>query len=730
MLFSSRKTDEKGAYPAVPDTLRSESVAINDLNRTQEARADTAPTYTPYLSLRSRLSQVWMNRWTILLLLVLIRVLILIASLNDNVGDAKTKALSACTKVEDIGSAMASMPHYLSVGVNEMAASGIEKSVEAMVYVLEMILKGVEAMIIFYINFLTATYTCLIAALVHGSLDVVANVTEDATDAFNKIIDKVVSEIDDIASDLTSGIEKVTSAIEDSVFGSVVPKFPTVNFTEPVNNLKNFELDADDFVKDVRQLNDDLPSFKEIQNLTAEAVSVPFDLVRSLIDEEFGNYKFDRDSFAIAKKQQLSFCSDNDTLNQFFTKLFELIHKAKTIFLAVLIVLAVLAIIPMALFEIARWKRERHHAQLMSENAYDPMDVVYIASRSTTASFGIKIASRFKGKKQILVRWCVAYATSPIALFVLSLAIAGFFSCFCQWLLIRAMKEEVPALTQEVGAFADDVVKTLQNVSAEWATDANSVITDLNNDINSNVLGYVSNATDAVNDTLTTFMDTMNDGLDEVFNGTILLDPIKTVVYCTIGNKVENLQKGLTWVHEHAKVSFPLFDDDTFSAGANSSISGDSDLNTFLSSPSSVTTDEVSGAVESVITWLHNNLIQDALISTGLLLLYCIVVLLGVTRTLAGMATPDKGRAEGGTRYTEDEQPQPTPRVAHDPFGDQHGTSFPRFGSSSGDEGPYSTAPGGGDDRVMSGAKGQHTTQVAGHQRSSSYGHFETDVKH
>ena len=110
-MFSPRKdNDDPPVYPAVPNSLRSESFEMTEMRKVQEARADTAPNITPYLSLRSRLSQIWMNRWTILLILVLVRVMILIVDLKENVGDAKVKALSACTKVEDVGSAMASMP--------------------------------------------------------------------------------------------------------------------------------------------------------------------------------------------------------------------------------------------------------------------------------------------------------------------------------------------------------------------------------------------------------------------------------------------------------------------------------------------------------------------------------------------------------------------------------------------------------------------------------------------
>lgn len=661
-MFSSRRQNDEPSYPSVPSSLRSDPYDTTDQQRYPDSRPVSYGPVAPYLSLRARLSQIWINRWTILLLLVLLRVVILIAQLRDNVGDAKTKALSACSKVEDIGSAMASMPHYLSVGVNSIAAKGMQEAVHGMVKILDLIMQAVPAMIIFFINFMTATYTCLITAMIHGSLDVVASVTKDATKAFNSIIDGATKEISDISGDLESAINKVTKGIQDSVFGKLIPDIPKVDFSEPIDKLKGFDLNSDDFVKDVQKLNKDIPTFEEVQNLTSQAVSFPFKLVREALNETYGNWQFKKDVFPLAQKQQLTFCSDNDTLSHFFQKLFDLIHKARIIFLVVLSLLAALAIAPMAILEVHRWRRQRKHSKLIEKNRYDPMDVVYIASRPLTSRVGIKLGSRFKGDRQVLVRWCVAYATSPPALFVLSLAIAGFFSCFCQWILLKAVQKEVPALTNKVGAFAGDVVKSLEDVSTGWATDANGVVKGLNDDINKDVLGYVTNATDAVNNTITTFVDTMEKGLETVFNGTILLDPIKSVLHCVIGIKIENVQKGLTWVHDHAHVDFPLFPDDTFSKGANDSISGDSDLHTFLSSPSSVTTDEVSGAITHVTNWMRNNIIQEALISTGILLVYIIVVLMGVVRTLVGMASPGAGKSQDAMRYTGEDRPPLSPR--------------------------------------------------------------------
>ncbi|KAG5949848.1 hypothetical protein E4U53_005704 [Claviceps sorghi] len=636
-MSSGNRMPPPPSCPSVPRSLDSASLDADGMQNPAKMR-HRASSVTPYLGLRSRLSQIWLNRWTVLLVLVLIRIVLLLAQLDDNVGDAKSRALSACTKVEDVGSAMASMPHYLSVGVNNLAASGIEKAVHAMVKVLDLIMLGVEEIIMFYINFLTATYVCLITALVHASLEVVASVTKDVTAIIDKVTDKATAEIKSIAGGLESKINGVTKGVQDVVFGKFGPNIPKVDFSQPLNSLKGIHINASDFVKDVQELNNKLPDFEGVQNLTRRAISIPFNFARKAMRQSYGAYKFDKQVFPLAQKQQLTFCSDNDKLSRFFDKLFKLIHKARVMFLVGLSALAAAAAVPMAWMEIRRWRRQEKHARLIEKHKYDSLDVVYIASRSFTATCGIKLASRFKGKRQVLVRWCVAYATSTPAIFVLSLAMAGFFSCFCQYMVLKAIQKEVPEVAGEVGAFADDVVHKLEQASTQWATDANGVIRGLNDDVNKDVLGYVANATGAVNNTINIFVDGMQKGLETVFNGTILLGPIQAVLHCVIGIKIESVQKGLTWVHDHAHVDFPLFDTDIFSAGARASESGDSGLKNFLASPSSVTTDEVSGAVNKVTNWLTNNLRQEVLISTGILLLYVIVVLVGLSRTLAGMA--------------------------------------------------------------------------------------------
>lgn len=654
----------------MPSSLKHEAYETKDIRNMKFRELlsqSSAKGVTPYLGLGSRLSQIWFNRWTILLLLVLVNFLLTLGTLNDNLGDAKAKALSACTKVEDIGSAMASMPHYLSVGVNKLTASGITDSVQALMKVLDMILTGVEQLILFVIGMMTDTYVCLISMVIHGGLNASALAIEKTTDAMNEAINGIAQAINSTADDLqkpvdaiysvvngavdtgnkatsivggavASATEEVGGAIETAISGifgrATIPPKPEVagDIRSVAAKLSEVHINTTGFVSDLDQLNQNIPDFDDIKKLTSNAVSLPFSLIKDQLDKAYGNWAFNDSVFPVAKKEALSFCSDNSAINDFFEGLYEIAHTAKIVAIAVLSILAIAVCIPMAYMEIRRWRR----AQVASESAYDDMDLVYLTSRPCTSRVGYWIASKFDEKRRLLVRWCIAYATSLPALFVLSLALAGLFSCFCQWVLLKSIQKEIPALADQVGDFAGQVVDTLGNVSQKWADDANGVITSFSSEINDDILGKVTNGTSAVNDTINTFTEEVNKGLTTVFGDTMFKDLAQNTIRCLIGLKIEAFQRGLTWVHDHAHIDFPMFPNDVFSAGASHSISGDSDLTTFLATPSSVTTDEVTGAVTHVTDWLLSNIIQNALVSLGLLLVYVIIILIGVIRTLVG----------------------------------------------------------------------------------------------
>lgn len=582
-----------------------------------------------------------MNRWTVLLLLVLARLLISLDGLNTNLVSAKSRAVAACTKVEDVGGAMASMPHYLSAGVNRMAAGGITKAVQGLVEILLMILTGVQQLIMLFIEIKVGLILCFSTAIARAVLEVGEFAIKGATDVLN-------AAVKDIAGPLTSAIDEILNFggnVADGLetaFGGSDHKSEIDDIKDKMNKLNNLPpIDTDSLLGDLKDLENKI-NYDNVKNVAKEAIAVPFDMVKRLLNESYGTWEFDHSVFPVPAKESLSFCS-NSALENFFEILFKIAANAKIIGIVALIALAVLACAVMAWWEIKRFNRQLHKSQTLSD--HEPMDIVYIAGRPLTAGAGVWLSDKLSRdrKRQFLFRWVIAYATTYPALFVLALAVAGAFSCLCQWAIMRAIQQEVPALAATVGDFAGDVVTSLEQASNKWANDSNGVILEFQGDINDKMFGHVRNATHATNDTIGKFDEAMHEGLNKAFGGVPPLEKfLSDIIDCLIGDKLDSVQQGLTWVNEKARVTLPLFPVDVFSVGVNDSNSSNSNAPTFLSTPSSSVTDEILDAVDSVVDMLWSSIIQEVVISLILFLLYLAYVFFAVAQAAVRIAMGDR----------------------------------------------------------------------------------------
>jgi hypothetical protein len=636
----------------------------SEYEKSQSSHYRSDPEYTAHLGLRARLSQVWINKWTVLLLLILCRLILTTQSLDDSLVSAKSEALSACTSVEKVGSSMASMPHYLSGGVNALAADGVTSAVNALMDMLLMTVTGVGEIILFVINMLTSTYVCLITLVVAGSLHVALDVIKKVTEFMEKAIEGTT---DEIASAMTSFQGNFNSFLDKLNFGGIFgggDDPPKISLDSQIEKLRNVDIDTNEFVGDLQKIKDNIPTFADVQNATNAAIRFPFNEVKKLINDSIGTYNFDRSIFPLAQKKELTFCTDNPAISDFFGNLGGVVSKSRTIFMIVLIILAVLVCIPMAYREIRRWrtmnqriKEEYEQRNDVNGPAPNPRTLIYVASRPYTGGIGLKLAGGAgNSKKQLLIRWWVAYATSIPALFVLTLGIAGLFSCLCQYIVLKVLEREVPALASEVGDFSQNVVYALNNASTDWATSSNAVIASTNTQINNDVFGWVNTTTTAVNNTLNTFTEEMANGLDVAFGGTILHDPIKEVHNCLIGLKVVAIQKGLTWVSENANINFPLFRPDVFSLGAAASLTDTAKDDSFLASPGSVATDDITAAVVKVSNKLQSAIRTEAIISACVVGIWVLICLIGLGRVILGLLSSK----QNGTLRTADGSPQLT----------------------------------------------------------------------
>jgi uncharacterized membrane protein len=370
------------------------------------------------------------------------------------------------------------------------------------------------------------------------------------------------------------------------------------------------------------------------------------------VNSSLGIYEFDRSVFPVPEKEKLTFCSDNPSINDFFDNLKYVVDKMKKILAGVIAVLAILSMIPMAYREWYSYRRTRERAYMLSDPSreFDPVDVVYIATRPHTASVGLKLSSNFQSsRRQNLVRWAVAYVTSPAAMFVLSLGLAGLVSVLCQYILLRQVETRAPALAAEIGQFADLVVDKLNNASQKWAVEANSALNDTSAELNKELFGWVLTGTDALNDTMNTFVDKMHEGVNDFFLNTPIGTAVNDILDCLITIKIQGIQKGLTWAHNHAHVTLRTVANDTFSLGAMSSVGSDANpSSSFLSNPDSVATDQITDVVLKLTEKWEAMLRQEAAISGAVTGIWLILVIIALIRTLVFFWGQDKVRGDGG----------------------------------------------------------------------------------
>jgi hypothetical protein len=728
--------NQQQSFPAVPPLQSASDYRLQDNYVGEDVSRPTiyqTPYLKPYLGLRARLSQIWINRWSVLLILVLVRLLFAIASTNSSLASARREALSACTQVENIGSSMASMPHYMSQGINELTASGAEKAVNGLMSMLDLSVTGVEEIAIFLIHALTDTYLCLLTLAVNGGVDVFIKVTNETTNGLDKLLDEIADPISDAVGTITDAIGKMNSVLANSPALPDIGK-PLDDIRAKVNALKTFDI-SDKVQQPLNDVKQAVPSFEEVRNFTDNLIRLPFEEVKKLIALK-DNWQFDRQLLPVPAKEQLNFCSEGNSINDFFDDLVVMGYTAKKIALAVLIVAAILVCIPMAYSEVRRFRKMEQRSQLFHQG-HEPMDVVYLASRPHSGTYGMWLGNRFgTGHRQSAVRWAFAYATSFPMLFLLSLGIAGLFSCFCQYLLVKGIEKKVPGLTDQVADFAEKVVTSLNNASMSWSGGVNGALEKLDNEINDEILGWVNTTTGAINNTLNEFTVKTDELLTKAFGGTPFKEPIQEVIKCLIGLKIAGFQKALTWVSDHAHVSFPTVKNDTFSLGALAHVSNSSSAAELLANPNDKAKDEVTEAVDHVIDTLISGIRTEALISTVLIALWLIAALGGIIYACIYIARQPRA-LPAGIAYNENpiarpaaadlEKNQEYPDTAAPPYEYQtpvnkaapqplQPRSFQTFG-------PINTDP----ESEKIGQVGAHAVAESarpGHLRASSYGHL------
>ncbi|CEP64332.1 pheromone-regulated protein PRM1 LALA0_S11e01706g [Lachancea lanzarotensis] len=540
----------------------------------------------PYLELRGRISQVWLNQYTLLLVLTILKLTLFSVSLKNAINTSKSYALNSCDSIDALYSEFKdSAPTYMCQFGNYLVEQSITQSVKASLKTVSLLVDAGEQLAIFLFDFYYGTYVCLATGAVDGAVDVATNTTEKLLDVVNSTLLTVGNDIDSGLDDLSGVINKIMEAVNDvkSFFKSgsepsdVDSSFNALNLS--IAKLRNIHLPASIDLK-LSQLANKTPNFETVMNKTHVAISTPFEDVRSKISSV-------NVSRLLADHQEMYLPSPNLTnststglcsaskpaILDFYTDVLKAISALVIILVTLLAVGALVAMLPSVWSEYKQWMRLSRLQALSDEKTaigsahWGESDVIQnyqkVFNRWPCAC-GDWLANRLSKniRTRWKIRWCVAYAMSPRALTVLGIALAGIVMCICQFCLLAAARQALtsPKVASASQAALNTANATLQDDLQNWVLATNEYINASRTQLNDEVFGWSQDATTALNHTISGAIEDIDAVLADFFNNTLLYSPMTTVVHCTIENKLYKIQKALTWLHNNLQFPIPLID--------------------------------------------------------------------------------------------------------------------------------------------------------------------------
>ncbi|CAX45418.1 conserved hypothetical protein [Candida dubliniensis CD36] len=498
-----------------------------------------------YLNLPEILTQVYLNKYAILLILILIKLILLETSILDNL-DSVLLDNSICDNGEI--QPVLNTIHYMIVdSLQTLEAAGIVSII--------LTLKVIKQLALFFIELFFGTYICLINAALKGS-------TEAALDASEGVIRAVNATVVSATNDIESALKGLSSIINDLVTGfSAIKNIFTGSKPDPtqyqnkinitLGNLKNKIMIPNEVLTKLDNFkNSSLYGLSQLGNGTQTIVSTPFELAIKKLNTMKSNY-----NFSTGAPSPINFrdecLKDMSKLKDVQTALAKLVERiSKWLFIGL-----VLAMVGSILYvSYIQWRHWRRMDKFINETGIDKV-VQFRNQYNIYNNFLIyTIVKRMGIDLNEKAIWMASYTFSEISRNVFFFGMMGVVSVAAQYILLNSVQS---SMSNHIKSFDTISNSTYMSAPTIYLRDMNTYIDDTQNKLNQELFSGIKEVSVTLNSTIVEFLDKLNETLSDIFGNTPLGGPINTVVYCTIGRKLEKIEKGLTWMNDNLNINIP-----------------------------------------------------------------------------------------------------------------------------------------------------------------------------
>ncbi|WVQ81342.1 hypothetical protein IAT38_003465 [Cryptococcus sp. DSM 104549] len=545
----------------------------------QPREGDNETRLRPYLSLSPRILLTFFSPCLLPMILTIAHLLQNRSSTSSLAASLKASMMSACSGLAKGAASVQAIPRYLAMQTNQEAIRATQASIRAVGTMLMDAVKIIEVVVNFIVDTYRSMLLCTIELAVRGTLEImiaaVAAISDAVTSSLNSIRTEIQSDIssaNNVIQSAVSAINSVTSLVNVNLS---VPTFsiPSLSFLANVTIPTTFE---DSLVT----LNSSLPTLAELKDKMNEIIDVPFEALIAQINATRLEMaaSFNDSILPVPSLTTLSANSANDLNNELCTDLdtsliddtANALHKLSNVAIGLMFLLLFLVWAALAVWEWRKWRVMKNTVEAVEdewrrEGRADAWRMVAIVEHPVLEKYSSQILERLapRARTRTNMRWFLSYLAHPTCLALLFISLLGFLSIQFQLVALNAIKAHAESnANATVSASANSLAAKLNaaamSSSQEYADSYNAAIAGYQQRIDDELFGSWLNTTAVtLNTTLVEFYDEVEKVLNTTFSGTILFNPINTFMYCILGSKITNLEKGLTWISEHAHIDLP-----------------------------------------------------------------------------------------------------------------------------------------------------------------------------
>lgn len=507
-----------------------------------------------YLSLNERLSQLYFNKYTVALLLIIIKIHFYKKTIVLKLENHSSYEL--CVKeIEEFND-------NIVVLINKIIVNNLNHLRTNFIYMIKNIITIIKNLILFYIEIFIGTYVCFLNSLIKAAVGFGMDAVENVLKFFNNSIDVISKELESGLNDISFFINhflyvfsKIKSFFNNKSYNS--EKYVD-RITLSIKNLKKISI-PESFFNDIKSFREnDFKKIDELENPSKTFISMPFDSLKNRLSQELEK-KIIFDSIHLKNVLDLdsinAYCLNFKKIDEFHSNVKKKIDFIEKIIVFLLLLTAFFVIIPVTYSEYRKWRREVRLVEdlkfFTNESKKHIHNIINTYNNPT-----LYYIHKLKLSDSNSLFWFISYTTSTCSNNLFFIGIMYFMSLFFQFIMINLIEKYVKTKKLVNLVDFDVLFETSKN---SYITQTNNYLSQQEKKLNQQIFNDVKVISLNLNSAVVNLTTKINEIIASIFGKSIFKKPVDLIFYCTIGRKLDKLESGLNWIQNKLKFHLPLF---------------------------------------------------------------------------------------------------------------------------------------------------------------------------